>query len=553
MTDLRQSLSKADFSHIKAVAEGWELKFTAPDARGGLTQLVDHLLGSDIFNDLRNTLSPEDQEALLWLDAQGGKALWDHFSRRFGDIREMGAGKLEREQPFRDPISPSESLWYRALIARGFLETDSGPQEFVYLPDDLREPVISQLGVLHPSGKSSSFISRKAAPREYALQVKTSANILDHLCTFLAGTRMPIDPLVHLPGVTDLQLNFYQQLSRICGLLDLNQAVSPGEIRDFFELSREDAMLKLWISWRKAENYPDISLLPKISLEGSPDMDPVHVRDKVITHLTSLDPENWWSIESFVSQIKETDPDLLRKRGEYDSWFIKNRESGEYLSGFNYWDDVEGALIRYLLTGPLHWLGLLDLGMPEEDALPHAFRFSSYSRALITGTSIPLSPRKTDGIQVRAKGEIRITENVPHKTRYQAARFCDWYPVKADAYLYAITPGSLLRAEEQGLRVKHLLTLLKANAGVIPPNILAALERWEKQGVQASISHKTILRLGSPAVLKALKKSKASRFILEQVGPTALIVKPGSEEKIGEALVELGFFLEVDDQTGSQT
>ena len=234
MTDLCQSLSKADFSHLKAVAEGWELKLTAPDARGGLTQLVDHLLGSDIFNDLRNTLSPEDQEALLWLDAQGGKALWDHFSRRFGDIREMGAGKLEREQPFRDPISPAESLWYRALIARGFLETDSGPQEFVYLPDDLREPVISQLGEPHPSGKSSSFISRKAVPREYALQVKTSANILDHLCTFLAGTRMPIDPLVHLPGVTDLQLNFYQQLSRICRLLDLNQAVSPGEIRDFF-------------------------------------------------------------------------------------------------------------------------------------------------------------------------------------------------------------------------------------------------------------------------------------------------------------------------------
>jgi len=553
MTDLRQSLSKADFSHLKVVTEGWRLDLTAPDARGALTQLVDHLLGSEILTDLRNMLSPEDQEALLWLDAQGGKALWDHFSRRFGDIREMGAGKLEREQPFQDPISPAESLWYRALIARGFLETDSGPQEFVYLPEDLREPVISSLQVSHPSAKSPSFISRKATSREYALQVKASANILDDLCTFLAGSRMFIDPLVHLPGVTDLQVDFYQMLSQICGLLDQNQAVSPGEIRDFFDLSREDAMLKLWISWRKAENFPDISLLPMISLEGSPEIDPVHTRDKVITHLTSLDPESWWSIESFISQIKETDPDLLRKRGEYDSWFIKNRDSGEYLSGFSHWDEVEGALIRYLLTGPLHWLGLLDLGIPEENAEPLAFRFSSYSQSLITGASLSLSPRKTEGIQIRAKGEIRMTENVPHKTRYQAARFCDWFPVKADAYMYAITPGSLLRAEEQGLRIKHLLTLLKAYAGVIPPNILAALERWEKQGVQATISHKTILRLGSPAVLKALKRSKASRFILEQLGPTAVIVKPGSENKIGEALVELGFFLEVDDQTGSQT
>jgi len=152
----------------------------------------------------------------------------------------------------------------------------------------------------------------------------------------------------------------------------------------------------------------------------------------------------------------------------------------------------------------------------------------------------------TEKIQIRAKGEIRMTENVPHKTRYQAARFCEWFPVKADAYMYAITPASLMRAEEQGLRITHLLGLLKKKAGELPPNILAALERWEKSGVQASISKKTVLRLGSPAVLKALKKSKASRFILEQLGPTTVIVNDGSEDKIKEALVELGFFLDED-------
>jgi hypothetical protein len=88
---------------------------------------------------------------------------------------------------------------------------------------------------------------------------------------------------------------------------------------------------------------------------------------------------------------------------------------------------------------------------------------------------------------------------------------------------------------------------------IIPPNILAALERWEKKGAQAEIAQKTVLRVGSPQILKALKKSKASRYILEQVGPTTVIVKDGSEEKIKEALVELGLFLEMEDQEGSQT
>ncbi len=553
MTDLKQSLLKADFSHLKAIAEQWELELTAPDVKEGLAQLVDQLHRADFFDELGNILSEMDQKALLWLDSQGGKATWDHFSRKFGQIRDVGAGRLEREQLNRDPISASESLWYRALISRGFLETASGPREFVFIPEDLRQPVIASLSAPQSSQNTPALISRKAASREHQFEVHASAKILDHLCTCLAGLRMSLDPQIHLPGVTELQLGFYQMLIQICGLAEKDNQVSPQKIRDFFDIPREQAVLNLWISWRKAERYSDLGQLPGISLEGSPEMDPVQLRDKVITYLTALEPDSWWSIESFISQVKENSPNLLRESGEYDSWFIKDQETERYLKGFSHWDQIEGALLRYLITGPLHWFGFLDLGLAEEDSFPLAFKMSKYSRALIEGTPIPLTPRKAEEIQIRSKGEIRMTDNVPHKTRYQAARFCDWFPVKAEAYMYLITPGSLQKAEDQGLMIAHLLTLLKNNADEIPPNIQAALERWEKQGIQASISNKTILRLGSPAILKSLKRSKANRFILEQIGPTAVIVQPGSENKIAEALVELGVFLEVDDQAGSQT
>ena len=44
MTDLKQSLLGADFSHLRAVAESWKLPFDAPDAREGLDQLTEGLL-----------------------------------------------------------------------------------------------------------------------------------------------------------------------------------------------------------------------------------------------------------------------------------------------------------------------------------------------------------------------------------------------------------------------------------------------------------------------------------------------------------------------------
>ena len=39
------------------------------------------------------------------------------------------------------------------------------------------------------------------------------------------------------------------------------------------------------------------------------------------------------------------------------SWYIRN-DAGEYLSGFESWDAVEGSLIEFYIAGPMHWLGL---------------------------------------------------------------------------------------------------------------------------------------------------------------------------------------------------
>ncbi len=546
MPDLRSSLSRMDFNQLKIVAEKWRLPFSAPDAREGVNQLVDHLLDFGALQEILETLTSPEKEALLWLDSLDGKDPWPHFTRRFGEVREMGAGRVDRERPDRDPISPAEGLWYRALVARGFFETDSGPLEFAYIPEDIRGLMMV---VLNPENSSQSreFICRKAVPRERKHQLLASDICLDHTCTLLSGWRMNLDPDIHLPGVSQNEVDFYRTLFSNMSLLADNGTPAPEKIRNFFDKQLEERFLLLWQSWRTSDTHQDLSLTPDIQIERILELNPGRVRELVIRLLKDLDPETWWSIESFISQVKEKYPDFQRIGGEYDSWYIKSKSTGEYLRGFNHWDDVEGELLKYLLAGPMHWLGLLDLGLIEEEGQPAAFRFSAYAGNLINNQVPSLTGRNTEKVQIRSKGEIRMTTNVPHNIRYQVSRFCEWYPVKAEAYLYAISPASLSRAEKQGLRVAHLLSLLMNYAEAIPPNILAALERWEKQGVQSSIAQKTILRLGSPAVLKSLKKSKASRYILEQLGPTVVIIREGSEDKVAEALVELGFFSEIED------
>ena len=205
MTDLRQSLIKSEFSYLKAVAEKWELPFNAPDARQGLDQLVESLLVSNKLSDLGTILSAQEKEALIWLDDREGREVWDHFRRQFGEIREMGAGRLDRERPDLAPISPVEGLWYRALIARGFYESDTGPQEYAFIPEDIRELALPQLNPDRGLSKPIPFLCRVAGPKEAVDRLSATTAVLDHLCTLLAGLRMGQDPAEHLPDVTETQ------------------------------------------------------------------------------------------------------------------------------------------------------------------------------------------------------------------------------------------------------------------------------------------------------------------------------------------------------------
>lgn len=553
MTDLWHSLLKSEYSYLKIIAQKWGFDFTARDAREGIDQVVDAFLTGEFLADISQALAPGEKEILVWLDDQGGKSPWDHITRKFGQVREMGAGKLDRERPDLDPISPLESLWYRALIARGFLETETGPQEFAFLPDDLREMIMPLLNPGRSSPPQAEFFCRVAAPRERTEILPRPWFILDQICTLLVGIRMDQDPALHMPDLSEPETGFYRGLAKAAGLLDGAGVPLPGNIRDFLDLADPEALRVLWDSWGGEEMLPELFLVPGLEVEGDPPLDAPRVRERLLSLLAALPQGEWWSMESFLTQVKERHPDFMRTGGEYQSWFIKRKSSQVYLNGFENWDQVEGALLRFLITGPLRWMGMSNLAAPEEDSPPLAFQLTALFEDFITEKLPALPERTPDQVQLRSQGEIRMTTSVPRKARYQIARFCDWHPIKAEAYQYRISPDSLLRAESQELRAPHLLSLLKKHAEAIPPNLLAALERWEKSGPQASIEPRTVLRLGSPAILKALKKSRASRFILEQLGPTVVLIRPESEEKIIQSLMELGFFVQSGDQSGSQT
>jgi hypothetical protein len=555
MPTLAQSLHAHDLGHLRIVAEHWGVELKAPNARTALSDLTAALLDEELIREVVAALSEEGQAALNWLRENEGQIPWPQFTRRFGDLRAVGPGRRDRERPDRHPISTSEELWYRAFIGRAFFDTSSGAQEFAYIPSDLLPLIPAAPGkeTRAEISEGQPLLGRAATPEERAHPITANDRLLDHVCTLLASHRLQIDPTSQFPipptqGVPSPLLIFTTTLLDTADLLGPAGLPDLDRVRSHLEAPRGEALMKLVQAWLQSTEQNDLHHVPHLQAEGEWQNDALGTRRFLVGLVRAIPADTWWSISAFLADLRRDFPDFQRPASDYDSWIVRDTRNDQYLRGFEHWDDVDGALIRYLLIGPLHWLGLLDLAVPTEETASKdatAFRLSKWAADLWGSAPPPKLQREEAPIHVRSDGRVSIPFLTPRAARYQIARFCQWEPSTSHEYRYRFTPGSLAQAIDQGLKIQHLQTLLARHAQNVPPNIVKALGRWDHRGTEARLQSALILRLSSPELLKALRISRAARYLGEPLGPTTVIVKPGTGEKILEILTEMGHLGEI--------
>ncbi len=546
MPDLKQSLLGHDLGHLHIIAEHWGITLSASETRTGIPELAAKLLDEGLITEIVEALSEDVLHVINTLLKNKGRIPWSQFTRSFGIVREMGPGRRDRERPDRDPVSPAEVLWYRALVGRAFFETTRGTEEFAYIPDNLL-PLIPKTMVEPILGEESQAktFGRAATATERTLPILVTDRILDHSCTLLAGLRAAVGRETIASHLGTYSLTFIQSLVNQVGLLDLQGLPVPEATREFLESSRGEVLALLTLTWLNSVEHNDLHHVPGLQPEGEWSNDPLRTRNTILKYLYLIPKDTWWSLSAFIADIHQHAPDYQRPAGDYDSWYLRDMETGEYLRGFEHWNDVDGALLRYMITGPLHWLGIIDLATPEEDTAVTAFRFSKWAGKLIKGEAPGRMPVENARVHLRSDGRVSIPILVPRAVRYQLARFCLWEDPSPYEYRYRLVPSSLAKAQDGGLRINHLIALLHHHADAVPPNIITALNRWEEHGTEVRIQDVTILRLSSPQILKALRASKAARFLGDPLGPATIIIKPGAGEKVLAALVEMGHLGEI--------
>ena len=396
MPDLFDSLLKQDIGHLRIIAEFWGLELDSKSADAAREKLTVSILDPKLLAELTEALPPEADSAITYLVNVGGRIPWPTFTRKFGEIREAGAGKRDREKLHLKPASAAEILYYRGLLARAFFDTEKGPQEFAYIPDDLlsllnREQNIPALvgGIKEERaekkeerGKSSGVqeseaLGRPASPAEKGRDVLANDFILDDVTTLLAALRigktLEADSSLSMLQERTLVL---QSLLNTANLVKQN-VPQTAVVKNFLASSRTDALKMLQEAWVESQAFNELRLMPNIICEGEWTNQPDETREFLLNLLDAIPEGKWWSLNAFVRDVKQKYADFQRPAGDYDSWFIKRASDGQYLRGFQHWDEVDGALIRYFITNILYWLGQVDLGFAEGSKEPTAFRIRS--------------------------------------------------------------------------------------------------------------------------------------------------------------------------------
>ncbi len=545
---------------LEVIANRWDVDLpVTADKREMAAVLLDAMLDADQVTAIWDRLDDGERQSLqLLLGARDAKMPTAQFERMGGgEVRQIGPVRLRREKPYLNPTGPAEKLYYKGLIAQAMDEAATGLESFTFVPLGLRS--------LFPTARGSAFAvdAEPAAPQRPAYadpqNVRPAEDTaVDDLTTLLAffqvqalslsenGSLQPDDLLELLPFLLNKSADRVAMLIGIAKALDMLEESegiwkpAPKVARPWLEQDFLPQQVEMVRGWFKDPAFNELLHIPSLICERVGN-DPSLARRALWSAFDLFAPGEWWSISELVGAIKEAQPDFQRPGGDYDSWYIKDKASGEYVRGFESWDQVEGALLRYLLKGPARWLGLVD-------ASEHMFRMTDLLATLLDAGGVPRESAPVVPLELDADGIARVPRAFSRYDRFQLARVTVWEAASAEGYVYRFGPAGAERAKAQGIRTEHVLAYLRrVIEGEIPAAVESGLERWASGSGTLSLSRVVILRGEEISELdKIFEEPELRQYLGRRLGPDALTVRRDRWSALLDALRERGYTIETD-------
>ncbi|MCL4298258.1 MAG: helicase-associated domain-containing protein [Anaerolineae bacterium] len=574
---LYQSLLDYEMGLLQGIASCRAISLNTPRHAQAVERLAEALLSPTATAIVLGDLAAEEREALQLLLSHGGRLEGPRFAREYGYIRPMGPARLAREQPWRSPVNPAEGLWYRGLIFKTFQATAEGNLEMVYIPSDLLPLLEIAAPTADRQPPATDVLEVALVPTPPAVisgEGRLRENMFN-LLVYLQTTPVRLESKPRAPDVTyqglaakdrqalancllppllpafpqEAELEFLLHLGQRAGLLVARHGrLRPDRdpARAWLQAHPLEQLRLLQDTWRADPTWNDLWHVPGLVPQPTGwENSPLLARAKILGFLARVDTSNgaWLSIADFEAIIKRVEPDFQRPGGDYNSWYIYDRQ-GQLLMGFEHWEQVEGALIRHLLTHILPMLGVVELGTATETGDPGSFCLTPPGQSFLQN-QVPPAPtdKKPSLLRVDANFQAHVPARASLYDRFQLARFAQLEQRDQERTVYAITQASVSRALKNGVAAEQITAFLaRATDNQTPLKVIETILTWGTRQNTARLEQATLLRLAHEGLLAELRQHpRLGPLLGEVLNPTTILISADKAVEVRRLLMELGY------------
>ena len=312
------------------------------------------------------------------------------------------------------------------------------------------------------------------------------------------------------------------------------------QVPDFWSCSAAEQLSLCLSAWEESSRWNEVH---DPSLANMADRR--RGRSGLLNFLRTLPAGQWLSARLLLSRLSVTDPDFLIKdrnrvlsqRSGYigGSWYGRNENMAEKLM------QLERSFVDTALSGPLLWLGIVDVGMKEGQ--PVSFRITREGSLALGTTSPAAAPADQGRLIVQPNFQILTLGPVPLALLTRLEIFADRVKAERGAFEYHLSQDSVYRAQQAGYGTQAILRLLAEEAGVeVPQNVLRSLQEWRALHERIVFrDHVSLCQAASADMLdELLADEELAGHLSDRASPTVAMVKKGKAADVLVGLLERG-------------
>jgi hypothetical protein len=564
---------------LQTMARSWRLDVKNPNKETLIRMLSQTLLDPSRVESAVQSLAPRERAALDALILNGGRltvlALTGQLESQ-GLIESRPQRSMYSFSASRREGSPSrvDSTKLEDILARlgalglafpwppgtgGMLNLKT-PSKLVVIP----EPV---LALLPPVA-----LTIPSAPEPHVVTKSRPDAVLRELLTVVGAIRrepieltkrglIPKRSLVKLArslAVSESELGyptFLTQLATSAGLL----TVAGGKLQEgsrteqFLKQPRAARLQQLFRLYVNSEQWSELVRISDLSVGGAvagPHL--ARARRRFLAVLQECPPGHWFQMDHVIDLMRRSAYEFLIPRERHDPYgyyfgYPFNPYSEANLLGVTFntilgesegWSRVEGGFIRAVVSEPLFWLGLVDLGSASADAEPEVFRLTEVGAALLHDRT-PEMPQPAPNVVVQPNFQVFAFEPTGEDVLFQLDRLAERVSVQ-QAIEYRITRESIYSAQQSGMEANDILSYLDEVSTVpIPQNVRRSIEEWVEQNNRVVVRRRaSLLQTVDAAALDALyARADVASLLGRRVAPTAALVAYSNLAAVNAALV----------------